>query len=478
MADKQRISAAQFKKNVVLSIAVQLVSLCVGLLLNLVVPRFISEYQYAYWQGFVLYLGYVGILHFGLLDGLVLRYSQYDYEELDKEKLRSQFASLLVLTGGIMIIGITGAMFFSDAISRKTIIFVALGIVTRNVFTYSSYTFQITNQINKYSVLVIVQRLSYGVTVALLLIFGVDRFEWFCIAELLGDVVGVMLALLFNKDIFVGRILPLQETAKELMRNVSAGFILMLANWSSSLLTGGAKMIIQWRWDELTFGKISFSFSVSSLFLIFISAVSVVLFPSLKRLRQEDLPSLYGSIRGGITPVLYFMMLFYFPGCWILEIILPSYAPSLSYLATLLPIIIYSSQVSLLTNNYLKAYRKEKSMLVVNMISIAVASVLFFVSAYVFSDLQLVLVCIVIAMMVYAILSEIIVMKTIGVWFVKEYLAETIMTAAFIVIANSFERWTACGLYAILVMVYFIYKRKDLLPIWNQAKKIFWRDSK
>ena len=42
----------------------------------------------------------------------------------------------------------------------------------------------------------------------------------------------------------------------------------MLANWSAMLIVGGAKMIIQWHWDELVFGKVSFAFSVFILLVI------------------------------------------------------------------------------------------------------------------------------------------------------------------------------------------------------------------
>ena len=82
------ITTKTFAKNVILSIVAQIISLSISFVTTLIVPRYIDEYQYAYWQTFVLYAGYVGILHFGLLDGLVLRYSKYDYEELDKARLR------------------------------------------------------------------------------------------------------------------------------------------------------------------------------------------------------------------------------------------------------------------------------------------------------------------------------------------------------------------------------------------------------
>ena len=78
---ESRISASQIKKNMIISILAQIISLVVSFIMNLILPKYISEFQYAYWQTYLLYVGYVGILHFGLLDGIVLRYSQYEYDE-------------------------------------------------------------------------------------------------------------------------------------------------------------------------------------------------------------------------------------------------------------------------------------------------------------------------------------------------------------------------------------------------------------
>ena len=94
----EKITTKKFASNVIISLAAQIISMAVSFVTALIVPRFIDEYQYASWQIYVLYAGYVGVLHFGLLDGLVLRYSKYDYDELDKERLRSQFKILLLFT--------------------------------------------------------------------------------------------------------------------------------------------------------------------------------------------------------------------------------------------------------------------------------------------------------------------------------------------------------------------------------------------
>lgn len=457
--------------NIAISISVQIVSLLVSFVMNLIVPKVISEYQYAYWQSYVLYVGYVGVLHFGLLDGLVLRYSQYDYDQLDKARVRSQFQLLLIATGGMSVAAAGVSLLFLSGVSRATVLLVAVGIVTKNLVTYNSYSFQITNRIDKYAILIIVQRLGYGALACVLLLLRVDRFEWYCAADLFGDLLGIALAQVFNKGMYFGKSLPLREALSECKVNVSAGIILMLANWSSMLLVGGSKMIVQWRWDELVFGKVSFAFSLSNLFLTFVSAISVVLFPQLKRMEQDKLPQVYRSIRGAISPMLFAMLVLYFPGCVILERYLPKYAQSLTYLGTLLPIVIYTSKVSLLTNNYLKAYRCEKDMLWVNALSVAIAFVLYGAAAYLLGDLTAVLVCVVLANMLKSILSEAVVMRIIHISFKRDLIVEAVMTAVFMMSVALLDRWVAFAVYAVALAAYFVYYRHDIGALAGQMSQ-------
>ena len=463
----QNITSKKFAKNVIYSILAQIISLAVSFVLTLIVPKFIDEYQYSYWQTYVLYVGYVGVLHFGLLDGLVLRYSKFDYEELDKPRLRSQFIILLIFTGIITIAAASISLSVLDYPDKIIFALVAVGIITKNIVTYSSYMFQITNRISKYVFLVIAQRLAYGVVVALLLILKVNDFYWYCIADLIGDLVGFIIGSVFNRGLFLGKGLKLKESLFELKSNVSSGIILMMANWSSMLMIGSAKMLIQWHWDELLFGKIAFAFSVSNIFLVFVSAISVVMFPSLQRIEQDKLPQLYKNVRGMLSPILFFMMIFYFIGCWILNIWLPKYTDSLVYLGILLPIIIYSSKVSLLTNNYLKVYRKEKLMLFANIISITVGIILFVLCTYVFNNITALLGCVVFTIMLNSILSEIFVLKTIKVKFMKEFIIETIMTVGFILCTSLLSLWIGLAVYGGLFVCYCIVNYKSLKNLFG-----------
>ncbi len=450
----EKVSTRQIKKNIIISIAAQVISLAVSFLANLILPKYIKEYQYAYWQIYLLYISYVGIVHFGILDGIVLRYSQYDYEELDKPRIRSQFKCLLGLTSIFSLIGVGAAFTLSKTDMRIALILVSIGIITRNLFTYTSYSFQITNRIKKYAQMIIVYRLAYGILVTTLIVIGKQEFYWYCIADLIGDVIGFAFGTLNNRGLYLGRSISFRDAIKELKRNISSGIMLMISNWSSFLLTGSARLIIQWHWNELTFGKISFSFSIANLFLTFVSAISIVLFPSLKRADPVKLPALYRQIRNSISPFLIAILILYFPGCEILERWLPRYNVSLYYLGIILPMIVFSSKVSLLTNNYLKAYRAEKRLLIINVISVVLALLLFSFCAYVLDNLLALIACIVVVLGFESIASEVQVMKLIDLKGYMDFVIEVCMISVFIVSAVVLKGGTGFFAYLVALLIY------------------------
>lgn len=452
-------------RNISISIAAQIVSLLVAVILNLIVPKYISELDYAYWQTYVLYASYVGILHFGILDGLMLRYSQYDYDQLDKAKIGSQFRFVFIVDA---IIGMAVALFASiDAMGADKYVwyFVSIAIVTKNVFTYNSYLFQMTNRISKYAFHVISQKVCYGLVVLLMLFLKVQHFEVYCMADILGDVVSWIIISRNNRGLYFSSKYGLSNTLKEVKINIACGSMLLIATWSSMLLVGGAKLVVQWHWDKLIFGKVSFSFSVTSLFLTFVTAISIVLFPSLKRMNRDELPHLYSSLRGMVSPILFLALVFYYPGAVILKLWLPAYSQSVSYLGILLPVIIYTSKVSLLTNNYLKAYRKEKDMLIINLISVGLAFLGYSICAWGFNNLTALFVWVVLVIMARSVTSEVVVTKMIHIDFRKEYFIEGIMTIIFIFSAKITSLAVGFALYLAAYIVYLYFHKSFLAAI-------------
>ena len=411
---QSNVSTAGMKKNVVLTVSAQLVSFFVSAVLNLILPKYVSEMDYSSWQTLLLYLGYVPIFHFGFLDGLMLRYSQYDYQNLNKPLVQSQFRLFLGAEVFFALIGFALSFGVENETYRQLVRFVSFGIITANLYAYASHLFQMTNRISKYVIFVMMMRLILGVGIVAALFCGANSFYDLCIVYFTSCILTILWGASQNKELFWGTGRLADGTIAELKNNVSSGIMLLIANLSSMFFVGGAKMVVQWHYDPLLFGKIAFSFTLVNLFLTFVTAASIAIFPSLKRIDTANLPDFYVRIRRSMTPLLFVSLALYFPGYYVLKLWLPNYADSLVYLSVLLPMIVYESRVTLLTNNYLKTYRKERLMLVINLVSVAIAFVLFLVSAYILDSLFILLACLVFVVFVRSIVSEIVVMRIIN----------------------------------------------------------------
>lgn len=453
-------------KNVFLSVFAQALSVLVSIILGFIVPKFIPEADYADWQKFVLWMGYVGVLPLGLLDGIILRYAQYDYERLEKRRIRTLFTALFGWLTLLAAVGCVLSLTLMQGEDRLVFFLVSVGILTSNIYAYNCYLYQITNRINLYVLFTLMQRIVYGVVIVLCLVFRVGNFYWYCIAELAGQVVAFAAGIYSNRACYFGRMLPPRAAVSEIWDTTSVGFLLMAANFSASLMVGGAKIAVEWRWDKLTFGQVAYSFSAVNLFVNFATTISIVLFPFLKRLREEELPGLYRVIRGAVSPFLFAAMLGYFPLCWILSHWLPQYREALLYLGVLLPLMVFSSKVSLLTNNYLKVYRKEGVMLYINLGSLALGLGLFALGAWGISNIDFILISVVLVMMLRSVLCEAVVGRLIGQSMVLDFVAELLMTAAFIASAKYLPLLYGCLVYLGALALYVVFYRKQLRALW------------
>lgn len=71
------------------------ISVSISVLITLFLPKYMGLEEFSYWQLYVFYSTYIGILHIGLADGIYLRYGGDEYDKLNKNKFFSQFYILL-----------------------------------------------------------------------------------------------------------------------------------------------------------------------------------------------------------------------------------------------------------------------------------------------------------------------------------------------------------------------------------------------
>ncbi len=191
------------------------------------------------------------------------------------------------------------------------------------------------------------------------------------------------------KDMLRVNMMSLKEVTPEIVDNINIGSKLMLSSIASMLIMGTIRFFVQQRWTIETFGKLSFTLSLSNMFLTFINAVGIVMFPLLRRTNKERLPSLFVTLRGVFVPLTYAILLLYVPVKFVLGMWLPEYSESLKFMGILFPIVIYEGRMSLLINTYLKTLRKEKTILFVNVLTLALSLILSLFVIFVVGNLNL-----------------------------------------------------------------------------------------
>lgn len=457
----------KFLKNIGASVFVQIISLLTSFVVSLIVPKCIDILDYSHWQTYVLYSSYVSIFHFGLIDGFVLKYSKYNYEELDHEEVRSQLQVLLAFLTTLSIVTVIFATLFFHGTIKILVCLIAVSIVVKNHYFYSGTIFQITYRIDKYSKITVFQRGVYLIGVAFLLLAGAKAFYWFCIADIVGDILSGALAIKYNKELTIGKIKSLKTTLKHMRENIKCGIVLLLANYSTALIIGAAKIIGQFKWGDIVFGKISFGFSLTNLFLTFVTAISIVLFPSLKRVDEKELPQMYSKIRMLSTSIMFLGLTFYHPVALIVNLWLPEYSESVKYMLYLLPMIVFCSRTNLLTNNYLKIFMREKQMFIINFSFALIAIGAYSLFAFVFDNLVAILISVVVVEMLKFFVSETVVCTHLKRKNLMNVLFEMLMISFFYVIMLSMKPLLATIVYGFSSLIYvtsnYIFAKKSQL---------------
>lgn len=453
-----------FLKNFSYTLASNFVSLLVSILVLLIVPKLIGEWDYGYWQLFVFYSTYVGFLHFGWNDGIYLRYGGNEYKDLDKRLFFSQFYMILILQLMIAtIIVLTTTYFLNEANRIFIIVMTVLCMLIVNVRYMLLYILQSTNRFKEYSNITMLDRILYVILIISFLVIGIREYKLLIVADLVGKVISLFYAMYCCKEIVFRNISTFYFSFTEAIENISVGIKLMVANIASMLIIGVVRVGIERSWDVSTFGKISLILSVSSLVMLFINAVGTILFPMLRRTDEGKLADIYVTIKDILIIILWGFLMLYYPLRVILSAWLPKYSDSLNYMALVFPMCVYEGKMALLINTYLKTMRKEKLILKINLVSFGLSLISTVVTTVILKNLNLAILSIVFLLAFRCILAEIYLSKILKIPVYKDVILELIMTFIFMITGWYINSLLGVLIYILAYILFLIIKRNDII---------------
>ncbi|MDO5044975.1 MAG: hypothetical protein Q4E22_06760 [Coriobacteriia bacterium] len=445
-------------KNIVYTIVSNFASLLVSIAIALIVPKLVPVATYGYWQLFLLFASYVGFAHFGWLDGFYLKYGGISYDELDKDRAKTQML-YLVLTQSIIGAALLIYAFFGSLHSDAQTIMVgiSLALVLTNTQTYFSYILQVSNRFQENAKLNVINLVFYGFTLILCTISGFASLGLMIFSYLLGRAASLVLAAYYCREVLQAHAFALTKMTPEVIDNIKIGINLLIANLSGSLIVGVISFGIERAFGITIFAKISLALALTNFVMVFMNAVGLVMFPLIRNTPQERITSLYLDLREVLFFFLAVLLFFYFPIVAILDSWLPKYADSLKYFAIIFPMVIFEGRRAFLTNPYMNALRLEKKTLKANVICFSVSLLLTIFFGFVFKNLIALIVSIVFGLALRSLLLERYLTMKLELELIGKFVLEVLVALIFSLLAWNLSLGLAAAVYFIgLLVLYFL----------------------
>lgn len=424
-------------KNYAIALLAQGVSTFAGIATGFLVPKVLGVAEFGYYQLFVFYATYVGLCHLGLTDGVYLIMGGKTRDELDNRSVKSQLVVGLTYESLFSVALVFAAILCSMEKERSLVLIVlSFYLLVKNIGAYLGYVLQAVNETRLFSTSTIVEKGLFVILVLLFLALGVDSFVPYALAFSLGSLAQMAYCAAYTRDILASRMLPFGETLLHAAESIRVGSKLLVANLASSLILGVARIAIDNAWGIETFGRVSFSLSMVSFFLTFITQASMVLFPALRAGGDGDIKKFYefaSTAMGLLFPVAY---LLYCPMCLLVYAWLPAYADSVRYLVLLLPVCVFDSKMNISCMTLYKVRREEAKLLVINLATLVACSVLVGVSVYLIGSVEMALASAAISIIGRSVYSEWDLNRSLDVKSSGISLWEVLLTIVFTILAT------------------------------------------
>lgn len=465
--------SSAFVRHLILVFGSQILVLVSGLIKALIIPLVLSVEDLGYWQIYVFYVAYVGVFSLGYNDGVYLKYGGYRLENLPLDRLRASNTIHLVLLVLATLMMLLLAMLGSSPHRYLVLVAVAANIVVLGVVSNISLSLQAVNQLKSYAFLSSADKVFF--TVSLLALFAQElRVFWFLIVvDLTSKVLVMALLCIRYRQLYIGSFIPAVEAAKEFAGNVYSGIQLMLANLSGMLVLGTGRIIIEYFGTLRSYAFYAFAISLANVILMSVSAVSVVLYPSLKQQERTEYLIYFNKTNVGFSAFALLMLTGYFPAAAFVLLIATKYSPVIEFLNAVFIITVLQGKMQLVNNTFYSALRLEGPMLVANLSSMVIAIILSSIG-YMFTHSVLAVVyATLLTMLIRVYASEYVLRRQMGGTFEWMALVEIAALAGFMVLTTFTAPIIGLTIWSLVLIVTALAHRRKLASGWRRFRGSF-----
>ncbi len=427
-------------KNIVFVAISNIFSLVAGVLVGFMIPKIMPKVDYGFYKTFTLYFEYIGLFPLGFIDGIYLIYAGKKYADLNKEKFRTYTKFLLFFQTIIsVVIMISSIPFMSYELG---IIFFCLGInvVFNSMTGYFQFISQVTGRFKELSIRNVIKAALTSISIVILTIlchFEVIDYVSYNTYIIIFTSISIFLTLWYAftyREILFGKSAKLKEEKKEILYFFKIGFPLLVANLVSGFILSIDRQFVSIAFDIETYASYAFAYSMLGLITVLTSAISIVLYPTIKTLGEDQLKNNYNRFNSIISIVVSLFAGAYYPLKFIVENFLPNYLDSLPIFRIILPGLIITSCISMIMFNYYKAINKQTRYFIISLMTLGLSFGANMIAYFAFKKTIAISIASVIVMAIWYFIVEYFIIKRYKLNPIKNILYITLMISMFYVL--------------------------------------------
>lgn len=369
-------------KNTIAMFSTNVLGLVISVINSFIVPGFLSVKEYGMYKTFILYCSLIGVLHFGYVDGLYIKYGGYTVDQINREEFKAEFSFLFYF----QLFVTTVLAIFSLSSSNVVVFWFALSILPTNLQTLMSFVYQAVGELRTVAfwnglrsltlllantfIVFVLKKNSYLPFVISIIATNYLFFIWFYTQ--------------FRKELEVDIMNPIKvykDVRFEIKQIFISGILVLLGNLSHLFFYTIDQWFIKIFFSTEQFAFYSFAISMVNVINTLISAISVSMYSYL--FHQKKVEALI-NIRKFLLFLSYLGGYVFFLFKLLVPLFLKKYVPSLEIISTLFLAVPATTVINVLYVNIYKSRKREKKyfftvflMLILSIITNTIAMLLF-----------------------------------------------------------------------------------------------------
>lgn len=352
-----------------------IINMIINLITNFVMPKYLSVDSYAAIKTYQLYISYAGVISLGFVDGMFLKYGGIDFDKINKEDLNINLSSFRVFQIAATILMLLGCVVFRDFTYTAFV----LTVLPINMTGYFRSLYQSIGEFQRYSkIMNATTVLTFIINICLLFFVKTDSYELYLSLYVILDIVIWLFLEYFLCKATSYKFSYVKFSLSETLINIKDGILLMLGNFSNTILTSMDRWFIKVLLENVDFAQYSFACSMENFVNVAVTPITVTLYNYFCKV--DDIEKIK-KVRNAVVLFSAALIACAFPGKYILEHYLTNYIEASNVMFFLFCAQFFYIIIKSIYINLYKARHKQKRYFT-NLVIVIAAGFLFNVICY------------------------------------------------------------------------------------------------